>query len=342
MKKVSDFYKPTYFWSVYEKRFLPELKKLGLKDFRRRKNTILSSFHGTDLKPSLLSLNKFPKGKLNFLFRQVLRLKKTQRHFDSMSSINLGVNNNDLNFLCYQLAKFYGESCGAKSINDFEISKIGNPENTFSVNGNTYTFWSLTYYVPYAYCSRFVNFDSINTIMELGSGAGNQTEVLKKLYPNITFYLFDIPPQLYVCEKYLSKVFPDDVITYEETRNLKKIPDEKGKIFIFGSWKIPDLINFSCDLFWNSASFQEMEPEIVLNYLKYINKYTKKFVFLNEQMKGTKIATAKRHGVLEETKLEHYKKGLEDFQLVNKSDAILRGTRLAHENSFSFWKRIEN
>ena len=76
--------------------------------------------------------------------------------------------------------------------------------------------------------------------------------------------------------------------------------------------------------------------------LKYINQYTKKFVFLNEKMKGQKIATAKEHGVLEQTKFEHYKKGLEDFQLVNKSDAILRGTRLAQENSFSFWKMIEN
>ena len=165
-----------------------------------------------------------------------------QRYIDSITSLNSGVSNDDLNFLCFQLAKFYGESCGAKSINDFDCSNVGNPENVFYVKGKMYTFWSLSFYVQYAYCCKYMNFNSIYTIMELGSGAGKQTEVLKKLYPNMTFYLFDIPPQLYVCEKYLSKVFPDDVITYEETRNLKKIPeDHKGKIFIFGSWKIADL-----------------------------------------------------------------------------------------------------
>jgi len=298
MQKVSDFYKPTNYWSFYEKRFLPELKKFGLKDFQRRKKSVLTSFHGTDLVPSLVNLNKFPKEEgtfraiMYFLFRQSLKSKKMQRYIDSVTSLNSGVSNDDLNFLCFQLAKFYGESCGAKSINDFECSNVGNPENVFYVNGKMYTFWSLSYYVQYAYCCKYMNFNSINTIMELGSGAGKQTEVLKKLYPNMTFYLFDIPPQLYVCEKYLSKVFPDDVITYEETRNLKKIPeDHKGKIFIFGSWKIADL-DFNCDLFWNSMSFQEMEPEIVLNYLNYINGLTRKYVFLNEVMNGKKLSKA--------------------------------------------------
>jgi len=353
MEKVSDFYKPTNFWSIYEKKFLPELKKLGLKDFQRRKKSVLTSFHGTDMVPSLVNLNKFPKEEgpfrvfMYFVFRQSLKWKKMQRYIDSVTSLNSGVSNNDLNFLCYQLAKFYGESRGAKSINNFEISNVGNPENVFYVKDKMYTFWSLSYYAQYAYCSKFMNFDSINSIMELGSGAGKQTEVLKKLYPNITFYLFDIAPQLYVCEQYLSKVFPGDVITYEETRNLKKIPeDQTGKIFIFGSWKIAELSNFSCDLFWNAASLQEMEPEIVLNYLNYINGFTRKYVFLDELMKGQKLAPAKgQRGVLEQTKLEHYKKGLKDFQLIDESDVILRGTRKPsppYLESFSFWKRIDN
>ena len=45
----SDIYKPTNYWTHYEKIFVPELQKLGLHDFRRRKNSTLSSFGGTDL-----------------------------------------------------------------------------------------------------------------------------------------------------------------------------------------------------------------------------------------------------------------------------------------------------
>ena len=37
MGKWSNLYKPTNYWSFYEKLFLPELKKWGLENFRRRK-----------------------------------------------------------------------------------------------------------------------------------------------------------------------------------------------------------------------------------------------------------------------------------------------------------------
>ena len=42
-------FQPTNYWKVYEKRFLPELFNKGLKDFRRRQDSILSSFGAVDL-----------------------------------------------------------------------------------------------------------------------------------------------------------------------------------------------------------------------------------------------------------------------------------------------------
>jgi hypothetical protein len=121
---------------------------------------------------------------------------------------------------------------------------------------------------------------------------------------------------------------------------MKSIPKQRdGKIFIFGNWKLPELAFLKYDLFWNSASFQEMEPDVVLNYLKYVNQQTNKYVFLCEAMGGKELATAEgTHGVLEQTTLEHYKKGLIDFQLQDLSRAIhlpiMRSTY-----SFSFWSR---
>jgi len=49
LNKCDDLYKPTNYWAHYEKQFLPELRKKELKDFRRRKDSILSSFGATDL-----------------------------------------------------------------------------------------------------------------------------------------------------------------------------------------------------------------------------------------------------------------------------------------------------
>ena len=48
---VADtLYQPTPYWKDYEKRSLPELQRLGLRDFRRRRDSILASFGATDLR----------------------------------------------------------------------------------------------------------------------------------------------------------------------------------------------------------------------------------------------------------------------------------------------------
>ena len=48
--------------------------------------------------------------------------------------------------------------------------------------------------------------------------------MLLKLYPSITKYILcDIPPQLYIQERYLEAVFPGEVTDFMETRSLKTI-----------------------------------------------------------------------------------------------------------------------
>ena len=197
----------------------------------------------------------------------------------------------------------------------------------------------LYYYIMYAYCSNFVNFDTIHSMMELGSGSGKQIEVIKKLHPDACFYVFDIPPQLYVCQQYLSALFPDSVVPYEKTRSMKSIPEErKGKIFIFGTWKLPEITNLSYDLFWNSASLQEMEPHVVLNYLGFVNAQAK-YAFLFETMIGTIVAASPgSHGVLERTTFEHYEKGLKNFKLRDMSRAVTIPNLKTNKN-FAFWVR---
>src|SRR6266480_451306 len=51
MRQASEWYRPTNYWSVYEKRFLPDLRSRGLKDFRRRRHSVLSTFGATDYRP---------------------------------------------------------------------------------------------------------------------------------------------------------------------------------------------------------------------------------------------------------------------------------------------------
>jgi putative sugar O-methyltransferase len=346
-KKSLDIYKPTNYWNNYEKIFVRELKKLGLKDFRRRKNSILSGFSATDLYYSLGKINLY-KNKLlynkiskyipfwsKFLFFQNTLLNK-------IFPVSGSHTTDDIDQLFYRYAKLYGEKCGAKSINDFEASLYGNPEHVIRANNNLYTIRILNFYMRYSYVCQYLNFNNIKIMVELGSGSGKQIEVIKKLHPNICFLLFDIPPQSYVCEQYLKSVFPGEVVSYKDTKMINLLPDDhKGKIFIFGNWKFPILEKINIDLFWNDTSFQEMEPSIVANYLKNINTRANA-VFLSQVMEGKEVASKKgSHGVLKKTTLEDYKKGLSNFKLQDLSSTkdISHKGNLIHSNSF--WKRFK-
>jgi putative sugar O-methyltransferase len=332
-----DIYKPTNYWSVYEKRFLPELQTLGLHDFRRRKNSILSSFGATDLANSFSQIDLF-KSRIftNRITRKIpfwLKFLSFQNHLlDKILPIE--------KLLSYEYVRMHGEKAGAKAIDEFEASLIGNPEDIITIGEKVYTMSILYYYLRYVYCCNHIDFDNIKIIVELGSGSGKQIEVIKKLHPGISFLLFDIPPQLYVCEQYLKSVFPDSLVSYKDTRNMDSIPEvKKGEIFILGNWKFPILEKVDIDLFWNAASFQEMEPDVVANYLSYINKQANA-VFLQEAMGGKGVARKKgNHGVLKQSKLEDYKNGLTNFRLLDMSPCMLPIGKLSGYSD-SFWERI--
>jgi putative sugar O-methyltransferase len=345
MKRAPKLYQPTNYWLNYEKIFLPELRSLGLRDFRRRRNSVLSSFGATDLLPINRHLDSLPIWKKAFRIRIMNLLLSTkiriiEKYLNYISKAVSGVGIQEVRLLSYQLAKAWGEKNGAKPIAELDASAVGNPEDIFLIEGKNYTTSILYYYLQYAYCCQYADFNSIDTIMEIGSGVGKQIEVIRKLHPKICFYIFDIPPQLYVCEQYLSALFPKSIVSYRKTRKMTNIPeDRKGKIFIFGNGKLPELNNLNYDLFWNSASFQEMEPDVVFNYLKFINRQTNKYIFLHEWMEGKNQAAAKGvPGVLEPTTLSHYEKGLKDFQRQDLSASIIL-THLTAPYKFSFWKR---
>jgi len=349
-QQAPDIYKPTNYWSVYGQRFLPELQKLGLKDFRRRRGSILSTFGATDLEPSFalvdLSQSRLFGNRMTrlipgwFYLLSWLSSLLNKCGYAPVKTDFYGYTIDDLKHSAYLLVRLMGDKIGVKSIDDFEVSLAGNPEDVFEVNGKPYTMRSLYYYLRYIYCAQFIDFERVKVIVELGSGSGKQAEVIKKLHPHITFLLFDIPPQLYVSHQYLCAVFPDAVVDYMTTRNMDTMSEIKaGNIYMFGNWKFPILSTVKIDLFWNAVSFQEMEPNVVANYLHYVNKQADA-VFLQQKMAGKEVAKRKGgHGVLQQTKLEHYKSGLVNLELIDMSPSR-RPLGDLPGHSDSFWKRI--
>jgi putative sugar O-methyltransferase len=348
LSEADNLYKPCNYWTVYERRFIPELHNYGLHDFRRRKNSVLDSFGGVDLAPPEAGINLFQTRILNNritrkipLWLKLIALQNRIANRLLKTETPYGITTDGLRRLFCDFARVAGEKAGAKPIGAFDASMVGNPEDVFEFDGKSYTMSMVYYYLRYVYCCNYIDFEDVDLIVELGSGSGKLVELIKKLHPHLSFCLFDIPPQLYVCQQYLSAVFPDCVVPYEATKSMEALPRGKGgKIYICGTWKIPILKGGQCDLFVNTASFQEMEPDVVANYLNYVSDAANS-VYLQEEMQGKPVAVAAgQPGVLRQTVLEDYRNGLKNYDLVDLSPSLVPVPVTGWlKFSDSFWRR---
>ncbi|MFN9110537.1 MAG: putative sugar O-methyltransferase [Bacteroidota bacterium] len=347
MERAPQEYKPTNYWEYKAKFFLPALTKEGLKDFRRKSASVFSSFGGVDVWPKYWFDLRKSRLFNNRIFSKIpgwqTVLQTGSGIIDTViKALAPGLIRNKV-LIPYKVAKDVEKKYSAPAIDKIEASLVANPEYVFQVNGKNYTNNFVDYYIRYAYCCQFVDFSQIKIIVELGSGSCKLTEVIKKYHPEITFLNFDIAPQLYVGEMYLRSVFPGDVVSYEQNRGLTSLPAlEAGKMYFFGAWQFPILKDFSYDLFMNLTSFQEMEPDIVANYIGFINGNSQ-YVYLHEQMAGKEVAQNKGDfGVMKPTVLQDYIKNFSKYDLIDKIPSIKETGELKWVGHMdTFWKRKE-
>jgi hypothetical protein len=92
----------------------------------------------------------------------------------------------------------------------------------------------------------------------------------------------------------------------------------KGRIHLLGNWKFPLIAGRDIDLFWNAASFGEMEPEVVQNYLSQVRGGARHVYLLNSRY-GKELHGRAR--VRRKTCFDDYVRMLEGYQLLSADDA---------------------
>lgn len=289
LKVASPLYQPTNYWAYYEKRFLPELRNAGLRNVRRRRDSVLSSFGATDLtiKPKLAAkagargVGVFAR-MIDSVLNQnpLLELKLDQISDDGITRY----------FYAHTKAKFDGIRM------DLRISPAatcGNPEDLVEIDSLPWSRAHLQYCSMFADAARYIRFPAEGVLCELGAGMGRNVQVMAKLFDRATLLHFDIPPQLYVANQYLQEVFGSRVLPYREAKRLLpaaddgRVPKEaQGKILLLPTWRMPDWASTKIDLFWNSASFQEMEPKVVTNYLQLVRGMRPEWIYINANPTG--------------------------------------------------------
>lgn len=318
-------FQATSYWGSYEKGILAALGSVDMNWLRSGRYPVFSSFGFGDVEYFLSPSWPFwLKASLGLFHGQVVK---------NRAIFSYNVRKTDIQEMAFRHCELAGELSRARPITAIEMSSFGHPQDGFEVYGKKYSINFLNYYQRYCFVQKNMIFKGDEVIVELGSGAGTQVEVLKKLYPGLTIICLDLPAQIYLCEAYLTQVLGRDAVVGTEVtlawQDLSKL--EKGRVYCFGNWQLPMFKDFKYDLFWNAASFGEMEPEVVQNYLRYVQGNAH-WIYLLQARHGKE--TEGRTHVEKQIAFEFYNELLSGYGLKQERDAWQAHKRLSASGGY--------
>ncbi len=327
-----ELYKTTRYWREYEKKIIRELKKANLEYLRSGKYPVFATFGFSE------SVYHYPHS-ISFWKKSFLRLIR-KYIIGNRKILPYSLRLKDIREMAYRHAELSSQLAGAPSVSTIEASGFGKPNDLFDINGKVYSMQFLTFFIRYCFVFRHLNFSGNEVIIELGSGSGHQIEILKKLHPNLTVICFDLPAPLYLCEVYLTNVLgSEQVVNYSFTKDVTSLESlQRGKVYLFPSWMFPLVSQFKFDLFWNSASFGEMEPNVVENYLKQIGDNSN-WIYLLQAEHGKEGTDST--GVETPMTFDFYNKTLKEYSILQKEFVYQAHRRMSQSGGYfqAIWKR---
>ena len=296
MRDVPEVFCPTNLWKSLEPKTISWLRNNDINQFRNIDAELGAHFSVDPL--SLPFSNRLIDEKENRLIVKIesildrigLALKIGVLSYPrtiKMLSGGLKLYAKTLQALSYYCVKLVDKGGVLDRIED---SGLGNPLDIFTVNGKRYTFGFLTKFSQYVYMKKFIDFENINSVLEIGPGFGTLAEVFTKAHPHLKICIVDIPPQLYFSQQYLSACFKNEVASYNLVKRQKRIDSKFFKdfrIICLAPWQLPNIENLQFELFCNTISFQEMEPHVVENYAKHIDELVTTWIYLMQRPAGT-------------------------------------------------------
>ena len=130
----------------------------------------------------------------------------------------------------------------------------------------------------------------VRTILELGPGYGRTAHVFLTLQPGCRYILVDIPPALYVAQRYLTSIFPQRKIfsfrAFDDYQSVQQEIENADIVFLTPN-QLELLPNKSVDLFVNISSLHEMRMDQVRYYFGEIERLTRKYFYFKQWKETT-------------------------------------------------------
>ncbi|WP_192021319.1 putative sugar O-methyltransferase [Shewanella sp. WPAGA9] len=315
MKQVDSKYLPTSFWQFGANGLQQDIETHGIENFRSLKSALsffvpTYKFHGWATRPEK--------------YQDLVGVCETQLAGDqkailSMQDFLSGESHARSDFRVYKASETNKQPFTDK----FSESSIGTPIEHFEFENRKFSRSSLNYLLGLNFLKQQIKDVPINTVLEIGGGFGSLGEILLSDSRNNTFYMnVDIAPTCLFSTYYLQTHFgKDNIADYQTVKSMQEpsLPNlsERYKGAVLCPWQLPQ-VSGDLDLFVNFISFQEMEPDIVKNYLEHVARLNCKYVLLRNLREGKQLATDGSHaGVKEQIKGDDYDTFLPDYQLVS-------------------------
>ncbi len=310
LNQQSPLYRPSIFWQEASMHILKALESKGFHDFRRLYATQMF-FVPTYGFPG----NSFQKNTLERLTELMDSETFSQKESLHLSHYMHGELSALSDYRVLKASEFHAATL--PDLLKFSESSVGNPQEQFDFEGHRYSRSSLNYLLGLAFLKKHLVLTDLKVVLEIGGGFGTLGEIIYKLLPQTQYIDIDIPPTLCCAQYYLQQLSsPSSVTVYEDVAQKPEclISDLKH-LTVLPSWHI-EMLKGRVDLFVNFISFQEMEPDIVANYLQYVKSLNTQWILLRNMREGKALRSKSNLGVETPILSRDYLNMLEGYELI--------------------------
>ncbi|MCI4410826.1 MAG: putative sugar O-methyltransferase [Thiotrichales bacterium] len=309
----SPLYQPGVFWQEASKDMVEDLAKNGIENFRRLSSS-LSYFVPTYGFPG----NALSETAVRSLKDWLAAEQLSQKQSDYLNQLVTGYSAALADYRTLAASEYAVEQ--QPNLLSFSESHIGDPIEHFSIEGKFYSRSALNYLLGLSFLKKHFDLTTCKRVMEIGGGFGTLGEILHKVLPEAQYIDIDIPPTLCCSTHYLTQIVGEDKVSSYQEINAEGFTelDQLKPVTVLPSWMIEKLTG-KIDLFVNFISFQEMEPDIVQNYLYHVTRLQADWVLLRNMREGKQLRSQHRVGVDKPIFSEDYARMLPDYELIEKN-----------------------
>ncbi|CUJ15202.1 putative sugar O-methyltransferase [Cognatishimia activa] len=319
METADPLYKPTNFWSSGFPSILKDIEALGIESFRSHPSAAFFYV------PVYASNTLRKRGKFVLPLARLMSERKKQKFMRRLTREDRALDD-------YRIFRASSVK-GGLDLDSVSENSAGGGER-FEFGDRSYSRSMLNYMRALNLYKREVDSSDLISVLEIGGGYGTLGEILLKAVTDGFYVNVDIPPLAAISTYYLREVFgADNVLGYTQSRDMDEIDlDElrkKYRAVVLCPWQLPKVTG-QMDLFANFMSFQEMEPEVVSNYIKIVQPIVAKHVLTRNSAVGKKLATKEGEvGVMRQVKSEFIQQEFDQFETIAKDSFVYGAENLS-------------